>query len=637
MSTNEVILLSEANCVGCNKCISNCPISDANVSYTVEGKSKTKTNPEKCIRCGACISACDHQARDFIDDTEAFFSDLKQGKKISIIAAPAMKVNFEDYKKLLGYLKKVGVNAVFDVSFGADLTTWAYLRAIKENNLSSVIAQPCPAIVNYVQKYRPELIGHLAPVHSPMLCTAIYMKKYENISDELAFLSPCIGKYDEINDKNTNGYVRYNVTFTKLKDYLEKNKIDLSAYAEKDFDDIGCCLGYLFSRPGGLKENVEARVKNAWVRQLEGQNHVYKYLDTYNKSIKSKKALPLLLDVLNCPYGCNFGTATCNEMSIDEVDYKFNTLKNIKSQEKGKSLIKKKIDWLYDYFDKTLKLSDFMRQYSSNMQITGAEEPSEAEYDETFRKMHKNTEQSRRVNCTACGYGNCKQMAKAIYNNLNVLSNCIDYDRNEIEIEKQELTNKNELISSMDRINKLTEERLITAEKLKLRVNEIIHAVDEVSHGNNECALGIENIATEVADILIKANILRESVNEMKSRLTNFSKASERIVSISSQTSMLSLNASIEAARAGNEGKGFAVVADEVKKLSYQSKEVAVSTQSDQEIMLRVMESILSISNGLEERVRIVNSSINNSSAAIQEVTAKSEEIVSAAQTLIEE
>ena len=71
--------------------------------------------------------------------------------------------------------------------------------------------QPCPSIVNFIEKYQPELTNQLAPVHSPMLCTAIYMKEYADISDRIAFLSPCIGKGDEIDDSNTQGYVHYNI------------------------------------------------------------------------------------------------------------------------------------------------------------------------------------------------------------------------------------------------------------------------------------------------------------------------------------------------------------------------------------------------------------------------------------------
>ena len=58
---------------------------------------------------------------------------------------------------------------------------------MRSQNFTGGISQPCPAVVTYVEKYIPELIPRMLPVHSPMMCTAIYMKKYMNVTDELEY------------------------------------------------------------------------------------------------------------------------------------------------------------------------------------------------------------------------------------------------------------------------------------------------------------------------------------------------------------------------------------------------------------------------------------------------------------------
>ena len=120
------------------------------------------------------------------DDTERFFEDLKKGEKISILLAPAFLANYpKEYASVLGGLKNLGVNRIVSISFGADITTWGYIKYITENKFYGGISQPCPAIVSYIEKYIPELIPRLVPVHSPMMCGAIYAKKYMKIPDKL--------------------------------------------------------------------------------------------------------------------------------------------------------------------------------------------------------------------------------------------------------------------------------------------------------------------------------------------------------------------------------------------------------------------------------------------------------------------
>ena len=438
----ELITVDSEKCAGCNKCIAVCPVAEANYAVYEENQNKIKIDAEKCIHCGACIDICDHDSRDYVDDTEQFFADLAKGKKISIVAAPAIRHNFKNYKKLFGYLKKAGVQNFYDVSFGADITTWAYLELIEKEKIPTTIAQPCPAIVNFIEKYYPDLIQQLSKVHSPMMCTAAYLRKYMNVSESLAFISPCIAKYDEINDPVNKGLIHYNVTYKKLKKYLEKHNISLSNFNEQNFENKpDCGLGHTFSRPGGLRENVEQYTRDAWVRQIEGTELAYHYLKDYAKRAKENKPLPLLVDILNCEFGCNLGTGTDRLGNIDDIDYETNSLKKEKIKENvssknsftGKSPVYKLAEWC----NKNLKLDDFLRSYTNRgVRNSAFNDINNSALEDIYKILHKVDEASRNINCTACGYNDCKVFATAILKGQNAKENCIYYNHKEVETEK---------------------------------------------------------------------------------------------------------------------------------------------------------------------------------------------------------
>lgn len=425
----EVLLTKQELCVGCNKCIAKCPVK-ANVAFLYNGENRVKVDRLKCIHCGACIDVCDHNARDFADDTERFFADLTLGRGISVIAAPSIRFNFSNYKRLFGYLKSLGVTLIYDVSIGADITTWAYLKAIEELNLDSIIAQPCPVIVNYIQKYRSELIKYLAPIHSPMTCTAIYLKEYKGIDKRIAFLSPCIGKIDEIHEQTTLRIVNYNVTYQKMEAYFHANQIDLNNYPEVDYEDSGSGMGLTYCRPGGLRENIELQTDGAWIRQVEGPERVYCYLDEFVKRVQESKPLPQIVDILNCPGGCNIGTGTCKSTTIDDVDFKMNILKKAQLLKVNNNLQLKEVPSLFELFDDELRLKDFIRQYEDKSQLIIQAEATDLE--PIFSQLHKTTEASRKINCFSCGFGNCHEFAKAVALGTNHVGNCLDFNRKEL-------------------------------------------------------------------------------------------------------------------------------------------------------------------------------------------------------------
>jgi Na+-translocating ferredoxin:NAD+ oxidoreductase RNF subunit RnfB len=76
-------------------------------------------------------------------------------------------------------------------------------------------------------------------------------------------------------------------------------------------------------------------------------------------------------------------------------------------------------------FDKTLRLSDFTTNYHDSRVSFVA--PTVEDYKRIFHMMHKDTEETQNINCTACGYKTCHDMACAIYRGMNVRENCVYY------------------------------------------------------------------------------------------------------------------------------------------------------------------------------------------------------------------
>ncbi|MCL2068805.1 MAG: 4Fe-4S binding protein [Oscillospiraceae bacterium] len=416
---NRSKIFTNDNCVGCNLCISKCPCGEANIAQIKDGHNKIYVDESKCIACGECLRACTHNARDYTDDTGRFLADLEAGKKIPLIAAPALRSNIPQWRQLLGYLKSAGVSAVYDTSFGADICTWAYLRYIAENQAMGLISQPCPAIVNYIERYVPELLRRLAPIHSPAMCTAVYMNKYRKIPGPYAFLSPCVAKAGEFNDPNTGGLIGYNVTLKKLLEYLSNNDLDFKKSDPAEYDNEDHGLGAVYPSPGGLKANVEQYVSGEWIFQVEGQPRAAGFLHEYAKERGGD--VPLLVDILNCAHGCNAGPGACRS---EDDEYAIG-----KAMHKIRKETKPKPD--FEQFDKELDLSDFRRMYTPK-KITPIF-VDRHELEQAFIAMRKPSHEFRTTDCRCCGYDTCRQMAVAVAQGINHAGNCVDYLRSVVK------------------------------------------------------------------------------------------------------------------------------------------------------------------------------------------------------------
>lgn len=616
------IIETNDDCIGCNKCIRNCPTLLAN--YSKNGR--IEVNSDACILCGKCVSECEHNAREFTDDTMQFLNDLSAGASISVIVAPAFVANYpRTYKKIYGYLKSLGVKHIYSVSHGADITTWAYVTYVKEHNALGMISQPCPAIVNYVERYETGLLSKLMPIQSPMMCEAIYLKKYCGLQDRIAFLSPCIAKKYEIEDVNTNGVISYNVTFHKLlgaigAKYLNSDPVD---------DESSYGLGARYAAPGGLRECVTFFCgHDRAILQAEGEKEAYHVLRKYAKRKSAEK--PFLLDLLNCSRGCVKGTGT--DPNVDSIDVQLSIAqqKQCLSAEKVSSKLFKRVQnaspWnlalsceqRWELFAKqfeNLNINDFSRKYEDRSVLI--KQPSKQELDTIFNDMFKTTREERCIDCSGCGYSTCEKMAIAIFNGANQKENCMHYVKSLAMQEKDE-------IAKMHQADKeAAEEHRRSLEAVTDQFCSLATGIDDLSDANEMTATESTAIAQLVSEIISECSAIEQSLGTFSEFIAEYTASNANIENIASQTNLLSLNASIEAARAGEAGRGFAVVADEIRNLSDATKKLIVTNKEQADSTIPKIEESIQKINHLVEEINVASDKVSNIAATTEEISAQ--------------
>jgi hypothetical protein len=174
----------------------------------------------------------------------------------------------------------------------------------------------------------------------------VFLKKYRQLDDDLAFLSPCIGKRGEL--RQSGNKVRYSVTIGKLKQYMVERGIDLSRYEAVDFADSNEGQGVTLGVSGSVCASLREQLPDRLFRKISGSG-VYPYLTEYEAALKTGELLPDLLEIYNCKAGCDSGTGT-GEM-LPRVVPK-SAFGNVDLQQETAAT--------FDAFNSTLDIADFI-------------------------------------------------------------------------------------------------------------------------------------------------------------------------------------------------------------------------------------------------------------------------------------
>lgn len=640
-----MIIFDPAKCVSCNNCVRVCPSVEANmVEHDENGKAIFNINPDKCISCGACVKVCSHKSRTYADDTERFWEDLKKGVKIVGICAPAVKVSFDGcWRGVLEYIQKNGVDKIYDVSFGADICTWAHIRYLEKHPGEKLISQPCPAIVNYIRKFCKESLKHLSPVQSPMLCTAIYLKKYLGETAKIVAFSPCIAKRDEFIE---TGIVDYNVTFERLGELLKRNGVNFDALMKTrsnfEFAGAGGQMGAIYPRPGGLKTCLELENPNLNVITSEGTDSVYKNLSLYSKV--AERDLPDVFDVLSCDKGCGSGPAIGKQMSIYRMSgimngiEKYNRTKRVKFDRKHR-------DKQFLQFDKELKLEDFVRQYKPDdiAEISVTDE----QIEDMLTKMGKHTDTERNYNCHSCGFATCREMATAILKGVSDVSSCRQYMQLQADKHRRHIEEANSSIAEV------TGELKQVVANLTENIGEVKTAAGHISELNSTNFDQISGLSDILGELLKLNENINDAIQSINESVAGFSETTQNVSEIARKINILSINASIEAARAGEAGKGFAVVAHEVGNLAGHSQTAVTEAEQSNQMVFGDINTVNTILKTVTEKMDEIRqmmtrvsdnitttldkgNDINNSMSKVADINNRVEGLVSRVESLLD-
>ena len=421
-------------CRRCYSCIRECPATAIKV---INGQATVLQ--ERCIVCGHCVKVCSQNAKQIISDLKYTVNEILPGRKGVAIVAPSFAASFPDeYLKVPAALRKLGFNRVVETAFGADLISDCYLKEFQSDDDKTIISSACPAVVNYVEKYRPELVPNIAKVVSPMIAVGKYLEANLGSDIKIVFIGPCIAKKQEYTEEPVAGVIDSVLTFAEVKKLLKEKNIEFDLLEEEDFDPPHAFMGKAYPLAGGLIKtaDIPGDILEKEIIVVEGKQKVTEIIDGIaDKSINAR-----FVDILFCE-GCISGPAIDSDLNyysrrekvIDYIGKKIHTTdKQIWKSNKYNS---RNID-----FSRGFKADNQRRPY-----------PVEEKIKEILAKTNKFSSGDE-LNCGACGYNTCREYAVAVAKDLAESEMCLPYLIDRLNKAYDDLNNAQEQLRTAEKL-----------------------------------------------------------------------------------------------------------------------------------------------------------------------------------------
>lgn len=441
---SPLITTVKERCRVCYTCVRECMAKAIRIA-----DGQAEVIPERCIGCGNCVRICSQhakQVRNNIADVEQL---LASDRKVSACVAPSFPAEFEDidHERVVGMIRALGFDYVHEVSFGADLVARRYRELLEESDDPSqrYIATSCPAVVGYVERYHPHLVGKLAPIVSPMVAAARVLHQLYGEDLAVVFIGPCIAKKGEAASPNLDNDVDTALTFAELRTMFAERKITPLTVTPGDFDEPHGGPGSLFPISRGMLQaaGIKEDLVDEDVVATDGRENIAQAVREFETGDMRVRLLEML-----CCHGCIMGAGMTSTNPL------FSRRADVSHYVRRRMQIIDQKAWQANM--ERFASVNLGRTYTPFDQRAAL--PSPEEIRRILSKMGKHTVEDE-LNCGACGYDTCVEHAIAIYKGLAENEMCLPYTIDQLSKTNRELETTNEELAS-------TRASLMQSEKL---------------------------------------------------------------------------------------------------------------------------------------------------------------------------
>ena len=400
------ILTSEAQCRDCYKCIRYCPVKAIGLkdgqAWVVE---------EKCIWCGQCIVVCPQDAKSTVSEQPIVEKFLSDGNRVVVSLAPSyLATAFTSTPwKLVAALKAMGVFRVEETILGARLVAAEYGRLLREKRQPTIVTSCCPVVVNIIEKYYPHLLTALPGIVSPMEAHARLAKAKWGPETKVVFVGPCIAKK---NERGADSAVDAVLTFDELVALLAKRKIDPERLSDQSPDATAAEIRTFPLKQGTLKA---AGIDDTLAAEVISVCGVEECMETF-AALSKGQIQPRFIEALACRGGCINGPAMDQNLTLPVRKARLFGLAPTATEDGGEPAA---------YPPVNLQRQHVASGYHE-------QEPSAEEIQKVLALTGKFTPADE-TNCGGCGYGSCREKAKAVCLGLAELEMCIPYMKNKAQ------------------------------------------------------------------------------------------------------------------------------------------------------------------------------------------------------------